>query len=160
VGQPQLIPTGDGKVRLRGIPVGAMPTGYWWFKNDSLVNNDSRISGAQTGELAIQSFEPGDVGSYHLVVSNVLGSATSAVLRVKAKFVDGANANPSALHTNWLTAADTIQSAVDAADFGDLIIVADGIYATGGLAVSGDLTNRVALSKAVLVSSLNGPPTR
>jgi hypothetical protein len=156
VGQPQLIPTGDGKVRLRGIPVGAAPTSYWWFKDDSLVNNDSRISGAQTMELALRAFEPGDVGAYHLVVSNQLGSATSAVLRVRAKFVDVANANPSAPHTNWLTAANTIQAAVDAADFGDWIVVADGVYATGGVAVSGDLTNRVVLSKAVVVTSLNG----
>ncbi len=156
VGQPAIVPTGDGQIRLRVTPIGATPENYWWFKNGALLANGGRISGAQSAELAISSFAPTDAGFYQAVVTNSFGSVTSALVQVRPHFVDLNSLTPISPHTNWATAAASIQDAIDVANYGDLIVVADGIYAAGGRVVSGDLTNRVVLSKAVLVSSLNG----
>ena len=73
------------------------------------------------------------------------------------RYVDINSTNPVSPYASWSTAAVVIQDAVDAAAVGDEIVVADGVYATGGRALSDTLTNRVAVDKAVTLRSLNGP---
>jgi hypothetical protein len=72
-------------------------------------------------------------------------------------YVDAGNLAPAAPYTNWPTASKDIQSAVDVATDGDLILVTNGLYNTGGRVVYGSLTNRVVINKAVAVRSINGP---
>jgi hypothetical protein len=66
---------------------------------------------------------------------------------------NGAHVTP---FTSWATAATNIQAAVDVALEGETVWVANGIYAAGSRAV-GTTTNRVAVTNAVTVRSLNGP---
>jgi PKD repeat protein len=74
--------------------------------------------------------------------------------------VDLACTNAAFPYSSWSTAATTIQDAVDAAVAGDLILVNNGIYKTGGRSVNGfSLSNRVAVTKALTLQSLNGPNT-
>jgi hypothetical protein len=72
-------------------------------------------------------------------------------------YVNAANPSPAAPYLTWATAARTIQEALDIANPGSRIFVTNGVYASGGKVMHGTLLNRVALTKAIIVSSINGP---
>lgn len=72
-------------------------------------------------------------------------------------YVDCKNQKPVSPYTDWSTAATNIQDAVDVSVAGDQILVADGVYRNGGRAVAGFVGNRVAVTKAITLQSLNGP---
>jgi len=60
--------------------------------------------------------------------------------------------------TNWTTAFRTIQQAVDVASPGDTVLVTNGVYESGSIAVSGGSSlNRVIIVKNITVRSVNGP---
>jgi predicted outer membrane repeat protein len=71
--------------------------------------------------------------------------------------VDAANSSPVAPYSNWSTAATNIQDAIDAAEVGAIVLVTNGLYSSGGQAMAGDLVNRIAITKAMTVVSVNGP---
>jgi hypothetical protein len=70
------------------------------------------------------------------------------------------NGLDSAVGTNWATAKQTIQAGVDAATNGDIVLVSNGVYATGAQVTPGySLPNRVVIANKIAVRSVNGPAT-
>ncbi len=68
---------------------------------------------------------------------------------------------PSGSDTNsgrsWLEAKATIQAAVNLAERGDLVLVSNGVYQTGGKPrYPGEITNRVMITNDIVVRSVNG----
>lgn len=69
-------------------------------------------------------------------------------------YVNLDSTGPLSPYTNWATAATNINDAILAASDADTILVTNGVY-DSGLGVVG--SNRVYVSKAVLVKSVSGP---
>lgn len=73
-------------------------------------------------------------------------------------YVNVNSTNPVAPYSGWATAATAIQDAAGMASSGDMVLVTNGVYKTGGLKeVPADITNRVVITSAVTVQSVNGP---
>jgi len=65
--------------------------------------------------------------------------------------------DPAPPYDTWSHAAHTIQQAIDLAGFGDLVLVTNGTYLTGSMITIGNLPNRIAITNATTVRSVNGP---
>ena len=69
--------------------------------------------------------------------------------------------SPTGSHTapflSWETAATDMQSAIGATTPGDIVLVTNGVYATGGSRAPMGMTNRVTITNAITVRSVNGP---
>jgi hypothetical protein len=126
----------------------------WNFGDGTVVSNQPCISHAWTA--------PGDHAVVLTAYNESCPAGTNTTLMVHVidwvHYVASDGANPLWPYATWETAATNIQQAVDAACSGALVLVSNGVYQTGGKLASGiDTTNRVAVDKAVTVSSVNGP---
>jgi hypothetical protein len=138
------------------IVAGQTPFTYSWSKNGLPIQDDGHHSNSGTANLIVNQFGPDDGGAYQVVVTNSSGAVTSTVAQVVIHAVNIAGANPTAPFSSWANAATNIQDAINAAAPGDIVLVTNGIYSTGGMVMAGNLTNRVALNKAITVTSVSG----
>ncbi len=72
-------------------------------------------------------------------------------------YVDASRPDDSGAATNWATAKQTIQAAIDAASFFDTVLVTNGVYNSGGaITVGGSISNRVALTNGITLKAADG----
>jgi len=90
--------------------------------------------------------------------SNPANNMASATISIPAYIYVSTSGGHVAPFISWDTAATNIQDAIDAAAAGEIVLVTNGIYHTGGKVAPGFLlTNRVLIDKPILVRSVNGP---
>ena len=128
------------------------PAAYvWQFSDGYVVSNTPFVE---------RTFATGGVYVATVVAWNPDGAASNSIaVEIFPGFTNfvapgGGHVAP---FTNWPDAATNVQAAIDANMAGGLVLVDDGIYDSGGLAVDGGPTNRVALTNALDVVSRNGP---
>ena len=121
-------------------------------------------SGSSNQPYAAHAFASNGVYAVILKADNEshpLGVAATVTVQVAEQtvhYVDIGNSTPAPPYTTWATAATNIQIAINAVyQAGALVLVTNGVYATGGRAVFGSMTNRVAIDKPITVRSVNGP---
>jgi hypothetical protein len=61
---------------------GSQPMSYQWQYNGANLTNSLRVTGTQSQTLSVTPAFPGDSGNYQVIISNSLGSATSALCSV------------------------------------------------------------------------------
>jgi len=153
---PRLQRDAPGLVIGGVLITGQEPLSYSWSKNGFPLNDDAHFSSTQTTNLLLNSFAVADAGNYMLTASNAFGVTTASV-QVTIRCVYASSETPMAPYTDWTHASTNIQNAIDVCVPGDVILVTNGFYGSGGRAMIGDLTNRVALITALSVASVNGP---
>ncbi len=143
------------EVEFEGRFSGWVSASRWEFGDGTVVSNRPYASHAWV-----------EAGDYAVVLraynnsnpSGVTATATVHVVEQPVHYVSLSSVSPVAPYSSWATAATNIQDAVDSAAVGGaLVLVSNGVYETGGRAVYGLMTNRVALTKPVTVQSVNGP---
>ncbi len=113
-----------------------------------VISSEDLMGGMHTGIVSVTS---GDV-------SNSPQEVLVYLLINDTHYVDVASSNPVPPYTSWSTASTVIQDAVDETHHGDMVLVASGTYETGGAITPGySLTNRVCVTNAITIRSLNGP---
>ncbi|MDO9541299.1 MAG: hypothetical protein Q7J98_03135, partial [Kiritimatiellia bacterium] len=111
-----------------------------------------------------------NINDFHSRIMGVMRSLAALVVLLwfgilvslaDTHYVAQGGQTPAPDYTDWTTAASNIQDAIDIAATvaGDTVLVSNGVYETGGAKVSGyALTNRVAITKAIIVRSANNAP--
>ena len=142
-------------LRFRADIMGRTTRSAWDFGDGTVVSNNPYALHAYTSPGVYAVLLRAYNESYP---QGITATVTVHVAAQAIHYVKLGNATPIAPYTSWETAATNIQDAIDAADqVGALVLVSNGIYATGGRVVYGVLSNRVAITKPMTVRSVNGP---
>ena len=151
---PQLVLGPQPTESLQGanVVLNVLATGdgltYRWRKDGQNLSDLGTVSGSETDQLTIRSFQPGDTGFYSVLVENAGGSIVTEAVKVKVVDADRTITGPLIAHfkfdeTSGTTAANTGSDAIN----GTLFTAA---WAPGKL---GGAYTEVSIVNAVLVTN-------
>ena len=117
---------------------------------NTLPNTDYRLRVSTPRTCPAHAMMPGLLTAFYLLLTANSFAFTNYVWQ--------GSASPTAPYDTWAIAAHTIQDAVDAAASGNIVLVTNGVYNSGSKVYSTTLlSNRVVITKAITVLSVNGP---
>ena len=134
----------------------------WWRNSRTLASGYFTPNPDRTWTTQVTNLKYG-ANPIYVFGTNAYSQTASDVITIRRDYPPGTRfASLTGTHTypytNWVMAANRIQSAVDAADDGDLIMVDDGTYEEGSRPAAGQsVMNRLVIDKDVRVESKNGP---
>jgi alpha-tubulin suppressor-like RCC1 family protein len=112
--QSETVPSG-ADVTFSVTAVGAQPLSYQWLRNGQPVVDGGGITGSDTATLSVANSQPGDNGTFDVLVSNAFGSVLSAGAVLHAVALPQILVQPtnkSALFFGSAVFSVTVQSAV------------------------------------------------
>jgi hypothetical protein len=141
--------------------VGAM----WWTNAANASSGTFPATSSWTASDIVLAFGDNVIAVFGTNYAGVTASDTVTITRhtdagdgSPLHYVCTNSPAPAWPYTNWVTAAHTIQDAVDAAWTHDTVLVTNGVYAAGGAVTPGaSLSNRVCVTKGITLQSINGP---
>lgn len=142
-------------VNFQDYSTGDIKHWSWDFDNDGIVNSTNPNTQFTFFDAGIYNVKLSVDNNYMTssVFNSVVVTGNSYTVRYVSK--NGAHVYP---FTSWETAATNFQNAIEAAFPGNTILVTNGIYNTGFVAIPDSaLTNRIIIDKAITVKSVNGP---
>jgi hypothetical protein len=78
--QPQYLVLVGGNISIPVTAYGTLPLSYQWvYDTNTFIQNNYRISGAETNLLTITEAQLSDAGPYQCIVTNTYGAVTSSV---------------------------------------------------------------------------------
>lgn len=117
-------------LQLSAAVAGSAPLSFQWKRNGQNLVNDARITGANSNVLRVAHFDPADVGSYQLFITNFFGWTNTSAAAVAA--------------TNDISIGDGTAWTLNGGaliDAGSVLTVTDG----GGQARSAFLTSPIPI---------------
>ena len=82
-----------------------------------------------------------------ILVGAVCFTFSISLSMADTRYVNRDNKKPSPPYTSWKTAANEIQSAVEAAHHGDIVLIADGVY---------EISSPIKVGKSITIQSVRG----
>ena len=135
--------------------IGAAGSNQWSFGDGITASNRPQATHAWnlpgTYAVVLRAYNNSNPGG-------ISSTVTVQVVEQPVHYVSLDSQAPLTPYASWNTAATDIQDAIDAVTVpGALVLVADGVYSTGGKIVLGALTNRVAVDRPLVLRSVHGP---
>ena len=117
-------------VQMSVVAIGAAPFTYQWLQNNTNLADGGAVAGSSTPVLTISGASSASIGTYVVVVSNALGSATStgAVLSVEVAELGRRLVQNGGFETGDFTGWSTTGNFTDCAVSGSAPAVNSGQY--------------------------------
>jgi hypothetical protein len=128
--QPRVLYPG-GAIRLSIAATGTAPLSYQWKHGSSALANSTRVTGADSADLVIQTVTDADAGSYTCTVVNSAGKAVSDATTVTV--LSAASGFDGAVLSNSPAAYWSFDEAEGSAQAHDLVNSLDGTYGSFSL---------------------------